>query len=81
MAVAACSRALPQPKFLPATRIWKFAQLGRVLFAQNLEGVLAQLLSVDVDQIPAGDDDVGVDIVAELTGAALNDGFHSFYRV
>jgi hypothetical protein len=38
--------------------------------------MLGQPLSIDVNEIAAGDDDVGIDVVAELVDAALNDGFH-----
>src|SRR6185369_17430085 len=54
----------------------KLAQLGRESFAQNFERVLSQTFAIDVDEITTRNDDVGVDVVAELVDAALDGRFH-----
>ena len=55
----------------PGHQDLEITEFRRKLRAQHFEGVLGQLLRIDVNQVAARNDDVGVDIVAELISAAL----------
>src|SRR6185312_15229906 len=48
------------------------AQPRRETLSQHLKGMPCQLLRVDVDQVAPGNDDVGVDVVAELEHSAFD---------
>jgi hypothetical protein len=53
------------------------AELGSETLPQDFEGMLAEPLRININQMPAGDDDVGIDVVSELEDSALNNGFHA----
>ena len=78
MAVTACSRALPQPKLRPATEDIEIPEPGREVFTQHFEGVLSQLSGVNIDEIATGDDNVGVDVIAELVNLSFKLLFHGY---
>jgi len=52
------------------------AKLLRESVAEHLEGVLCQLFRIDVNQLAAGDDDIGVDVVSEFVDRTTNVIFH-----
>jgi len=54
----------------------KVAELVRKTFTENFESVLRELLRFDVNQIAAGNDDVGVDVVSELVNLAADEFIH-----
>jgi hypothetical protein len=48
-------------------------------FAENLERMFRELLRFDVDEVAAGNNDVGVDVVSEFVDRAADVVFHLLY--
>jgi hypothetical protein len=54
----------------------ELAEPGREVVAQHFECMLGQLVGFDVNQISAGNDNVGVDVVSEFINLSLKYLFH-----
>src|SRR4030095_1359165 len=49
----------------------KLPQLCREAITQHLESVFGEFIGLDVDQVPSGNDDVGVNVVSEFVNFPL----------
>ena len=78
IAIGATSRLEPQPKLRSATMMSPALHARRELGVETLERVFSQLDRVDDVAVLAGNDDVGVDVLAVFVRVSAQLRFHLY---